>query len=240
MSKQATAGRRAQPGQGVDAGDAARLVQRGEFDQGGDLVADGAVDADRFPEVGAAMHDPVTDRVDGGMRAIRQGASAPRPPGSGSAVGRGGESGGSPRGRAGRVWGRSPRRRRRAASRPRLVLRKRGAELQKRGRAAVQRQHGSLGAGFAHDPLAAPAPQPRTSGRSSPCSRIVVVVAGRLSTICWRSQRGPDGQPRDPVDHVHDQVEAVEVVAHDHVEGRRGGAFLLVAAHVEVVVVVRR
>ena len=39
------------------------------------------------------------------------------------------------------------------------------------------------------------------------------------------------------VDDVHDQVEAVEVVEHDHVEGRGRGALLLVAAHVEVGVV---
>ena len=46
-------------------------------------------------------------------------------------------------------------------------------------------------------------------------------------------------EPRDAVDHVHDEVEAVEVVEHDHVERRRGRALLLVAAHVEVVVVRR-
>ena len=48
---------------------------------------------------------------------------------------------------------------------------------------------------------------------------------------------GARAQPGHAVDHVHDQVEAVQVVEHDHVEGRRGGALLLVAAHVEVVVI---
>ena len=42
---------------------------------------------------------------------------------------------------------------------------------------------------------------------------------------------------RDAVDHVADQVEPVEVVEHHHVERRRGRAFFLVAADVEVVVV---
>jgi hypothetical protein len=44
-------------------------------------------------------------------------------------------------------------------------------------------------------------------------------------------------EPGHAVDHVHHQVEAVEVVEHHHVERRRGRALLLVAAHVEVVVV---
>src|SRR5690606_9184601 len=39
------------------------------------------------------------------------------------------------------------------------------------------------------------------------------------------------------VDDIHDQVIAVEVVEHDHVEGRGGGALLLVAAHVQIVVI---
>src|SRR5262245_40709006 len=38
------------------------------------------------------------------------------------------------------------------------------------------------------------------------------------------------------VDHVADQVEAVQFVEHAHVEWRRGGALLPVAAHVYVVV----
>src|SRR5699024_10926230 len=41
-----------------------------------------------------------------------------------------------------------------------------------------------------------------------------------------------DVQALDPVDHVDHQVVAVGVVAHQHVEGRGGGALLLVTAHV--------
>ena len=49
--------------------------------------------------------------------------------------------------------------------------------------------------------------------------------------------RGALGQAGDSVDDVDDEVETVEVVEHDHVERRGGGALLLVAAHVDVVVV---
>ncbi len=46
--------------------------------------------------------------------------------------------------------------------------------------------------------------------------------------------RGTLGEPRHPVDDVHDQVEAVEVVEHHHVERRRGGSFFLVAPDMHV------
>src|SRR5664280_3911697 len=46
---------------------------------------------------------------------------------------------------------------------------------------------------------------------------------------------GPLEQPRNAVDHVHHEVEAVEVVEHHHVERRGGGALLLVSAHVDAV-----
>ena len=56
--------------------------------------------------------------------------------------------------------------------------------------------------------------------------------------------RGVDGDARracaevgDPVDHVDGEMEAIEVVERHHVERRRRRAFLLVAAHVDVVVV---
>src|SRR6201986_4614228 len=49
--------------------------------------------------------------------------------------------------------------------------------------------------------------------------------------------RGPAGQPVDPVDDLHHQVEAVQVVEHHHVERRRRGAALLEAADVHVMVV---
>jgi hypothetical protein len=44
-------------------------------------------------------------------------------------------------------------------------------------------------------------------------------------------------QFRHPVGHVHDQMKAVEVVEHHHVERRGRGALLLVAAHMQVGVV---
>jgi hypothetical protein len=45
------------------------------------------------------------------------------------------------------------------------------------------------------------------------------------------------GQSRDAVDDVDHEMEAVEVVEHDHVERRRRRPFLLVATHVQVAVV---
>ena len=72
------------------------------------------------------------------------------------------------------------------------------------------------------------------SGSSSPCSRVYARRRSRASTICWRSSAARLAEPRHPVDHVHDEVEAVEVVEHHHVERRRRGALLLVAAHVQV------
>src|SRR5579871_3803434 len=44
-------------------------------------------------------------------------------------------------------------------------------------------------------------------------------------------------QTRDPVDHVDHQMKAIQVVQHGHVEGRRRCALLLVAAHVQIVVI---
>ena len=87
----------------------------------------------------------------------------------------------------------------------------------------------------------------RRSARPGPVADLRQVLAvrracrrgarSRASTICWRSARRARPEPRHAVDHVHHEVEAVEVVEHHHVERRRGGALLLVAAHVEVVVV---
>src|SRR5207248_5853442 len=44
-------------------------------------------------------------------------------------------------------------------------------------------------------------------------------------------------QAGHPIDHVADQVKTIEIVAHGHVERRGGGALLLVAADVQVVVI---
>src|SRR5690349_16520670 len=64
----------------------------------------------------------------------------------------------------------------------------------------------------------------------------VFAVLDELVADCLLRVCGSDPEVGDAIDHVADQVEAVEVVAHTHVEGGRGGAFLLVAVHVDVVV----
>src|SRR6478672_297224 len=48
---------------------------------------------------------------------------------------------------------------------------------------------------------------------------------------------GPVAEARHPVDHVHHEVVAVEIVQHHHVERRGRRALLLVPAHVDVAVV---
>src|SRR6516225_577830 len=66
-----------------------------------------------------------------------------------------------------------------------------------------------------------------------PSDELLVVdelVADRLFGV-----GGPCPKLRHAVDHVAYQVEAIEIVQHAHVEGCRGGALLLVAAHVDVV-----
>ena len=45
-------------------------------------------------------------------------------------------------------------------------------------------------------------------------------------------------KPWNPADGVERELVAVEIVQHDHVEGRRRRAFLLVAAHMKIVMVV--
>jgi hypothetical protein len=42
---------------------------------------------------------------------------------------------------------------------------------------------------------------------------------------------------RDAVDHVHDEVQAVEVVEHDNLERGRGRALFRVSANMDLVVV---
>ena len=49
--------------------------------------------------------------------------------------------------------------------------------------------------------------------------------------------RADGGQARDAIDHVDGQVEAIQIVAHDHVEGGGGRALFLVAADVQVGVI---
>ena len=48
-------------------------------------------------------------------------------------------------------------------------------------------------------------------------------------------QMGSSGsQSRNAIDDVHDEVEAIEIIEHDHVERRRRRALLLVSPHVQV------
>src|SRR5438067_2877763 len=74
--------------------------------------------------------------------------------------------------------------------------------------------------------------------------RIVLAVLARVGARAnpaiahlLAQAAGTLGQPGNAVDHVHDEVEAVEVVEHDHVERRRRRAFFLVAADVQVPVI---
>jgi hypothetical protein len=67
---------------------------------------------------------------------------------------------------------------------------------------------------------------------SCPGARFEAAIGHLLAQV--RSFRR---QSRHPIDHVHHQVKAVEVVQHDHVERRRRRAFLLVPADVEVSVI---
>ena len=80
--------------------------------------------------------------------------------------------------------------------------------------------------------------QPLISGSSCPCSRVYARASSRRSCIAWRMWPARAARPGHAVDDVDDEVEPVEVVEHDHVERRGGRALLLVAAHVQVVVVV--
>src|SRR5579875_2899550 len=87
--------------------------------------------------------------------------------------------------------------------------------------------------------LAASAPRPVPDLR-----RVLAVLPGvrpahdplvrhELAHVAGRAR-----EPGHPVDHVHHQVEPVQVVEHHHVERGGGGPFLLVPAHVEVGVAV--
>ncbi len=66
--------------------------------------------------------------------------------------------------------------------------------------------------------------QPAICGSSSPCSRVYMTrgEAGIGHPLAQHS--GAVAQPVHPVDDVHDQMKAVEVIEHHHVERRRRGA----------------
>ena len=76
--------------------------------------------------------------------------------------------------------------------------------------------------------------QSRTSGRSSPCSRVYARAASRRSSICWRRCAARSAETGHAVDHVDHEVEAVEIVEHHHVERRRRRPLFLVPANVQV------
>src|SRR6188508_1821936 len=87
--------------------------------------------------------------------------------------------------------------------------------------------------------------EPTPSVRPGPAADLRVILAV-LARPCAGAEASvgellPDaaapGNPRQPVERVHGEVEAIEVVQHDHVERRRRRPLLLVAAHVDVLVV---
>ena len=74
--------------------------------------------------------------------------------------------------------------------------------------------------------------------------RHILAILGNIFPVL--DEFGSDGlfrigryqsQLGDAVDHIRDEVEAVQIIAHDHVEGRGGGPLLLIAAHMEICVV---
>ncbi len=74
--------------------------------------------------------------------------------------------------------------------------------------------------------------------------RVVVAVRARVRASfeasvlhCLPEVGGVCGEPRHAIDDVDDQMEAIEIVEHDHVERRRRRPFFLVSAHVEVAMV---
>jgi hypothetical protein len=48
---------------------------------------------------------------------------------------------------------------------------------------------------------------------------------------------GACSQARHAITHIADEMKTVELIQQDHIERRRRGAFLIIAAHMEVVMV---
>ena len=67
--------------------------------------------------------------------------------------------------------------------------------------------------------------------------RDVLLVLDELVADGLLGVGGLGAELRHAIDHVGDEVKAVQIVHHDHVERRGGRAFFLVAAHVQVLVV---
>src|SRR6185503_13966091 len=73
-----------------------------------------------------------------------------------------------------------------------------------------------------------------------------MILATFIDVMAMLDERVADGlfgvsgartELRKAVNHVLHEMEAIHFVQHNHVKRRRGGAFLLVAAHVKVLVV---
>src|SRR5659263_779769 len=65
----------------------------------------------------------------------------------------------------------------------------------------------------------------------------VALVVDQLVSNDLGEISGARAQTRHPIDDVFDQMKAIDVVAHRHVEGRGGGSFFLVPTNVKVVMV---
>src|SRR2546421_11070903 len=74
-----------------------------------------------------------------------------------------------------------------------------------------------------------PVPHVRLILTMVPC---VLAVAQPLVHHPLPHMPGAGAKPRNAVDDIHHQVEAIQIVQHHHVERRRGGSLFLVATHV--------
>src|SRR5437764_511131 len=66
----------------------------------------------------------------------------------------------------------------------------------------------------------------------------VLDVSGARVDHLLTDRRNAGSEPGHTIDHVHDKVEAIHVVEHNHVKRRRDGSFFLVAAHMQVIMTV--
>src|SRR5215467_11070607 len=82
-------------------------------------------------------------------------------------------------------------------------------------------------------------PRPtRDLGHIVPVTGDVLLVLDELVANCLLGISGARTELGDTIDHIADEVETVEFVHDAHIERRTGGAFLLVAAHMQVVMTV--
>ena len=149
--------------------------------------------------------------------------------------------------RRGRPGGRRrrPSRRRRSTPRTRVLVDLRAAARRGRPRRRPRRRGSSTRSLRLLDPALTtrtrtrrdqprrPAPSRAPPGCPRRLARVGAVAQALVDHLLAQLRR-PLAEPGHAVDDVHHEVEAVEVVEHDHVERRRGRALLLVAADVEV------